>query len=491
MTYVLRAAALLAFLLAGCGSGGGQNRPLMVGSFPPNGGAAPTGLTSIRLDFDDEVSIFRLEGVLVSRDNVAHGVVVFQEPGEPQSIRLSPLPGGVFEPGFYIVAIRGGFVLNTESHYAIDPQYTAFTIGGGPPMFVGSPTTNTVRELDGTTLAPLSLTPTPGGRDPVALAAATYGGVAKVFVQLASGGGTGRSLAYFTPGDAAMTEVLLTPSPGSDLVAVEPALFLSPQGNAVFAAFRDVATQQVRLHRVRTSDGAETDVITLSPAAGAGTRPTAIALRGDLVTLLVPCRQAAGDRVVYVDLPSFTEIDRDAATPGVQAALLGGPAGPADMLVDFLAVASTGAATANVTFLALGADTVLPDASVQVGAPTAELVTFDNLWVLEGLGGPGAAPNLLAVRPGADGTADAPLPVSDLVGLVPQGTTAVRALAHAPSARVFWALLDADVLARFAWDAAGVFQDDLDPATAGLQAQDLAASAPGATCLTVATAYPP
>jgi hypothetical protein len=313
----------------------------------------------------------------------------------------------------------------------------------------------------------------------------------RVFVQLASGGGTGRSLAYFAPGDAAMTEVLLTPSAGSDLVAPEPALLLAPTGEAVYAAFRDVATQQVRLHRVRTSDGVETDVITLSPAASAATRPTGLALRGDGVTLLVPCRQGAGDRVAFVDLLAFAEIDRDAGTAGVQSAALGAPAGPPATFLDFLALAATGAATADVTYLTLSTDVVVPDASAQPGTPTSALATWDNAWFVTGLGGPGAAPDLLAARPGTDGTADVPVPVSDLVGAVPQGVTAVRALATAPSARVFWALLDADVLARFSWTPAGVVQDDLDPATAGLQAHDLAAGAPGATCLTVASGYLP
>ena len=77
-----RAAALLALLvavpLAACGGGGGQDRPVLVGSYPADTAVVPPGLQSIRLDFDDEVEIFRLEAVRLSRDGLAQGMKLAQ-----------------------------------------------------------------------------------------------------------------------------------------------------------------------------------------------------------------------------------------------------------------------------------------------------------------------------------------------------------------------------------------------------------------------------
>jgi hypothetical protein len=488
----VRCVLLLATVLAaGCGGGGGQDRPVLVGSFPAAGETVPPGLASIRLDFDDKVRLFRPDAVTVLHDGLFQGVFLSQLPGETHNLRLTPLPGQAFGPGDYVIEVRGGFVVNLEDHYALETAHVTFTVGGTGSVFLGSPTTNSVRELDGETLALVETTPTPGGRDPVGIAAVRYGQVTRVFVQLASGGGTGRSLAWFTPGAGTMTEVVLTPSPGSDLVATAPAILLAPDGISVFAAFRDVLTQRVRLHRVRVIDGVETGVITLSPAAGPATAPAGLAVRADLLTLLVPCQEGATGRVAYVDVPAFAEVDRDLGTVGVQPASLGGPAGPADVLNDHLGVAPAGATTAAMTFLELGTDVLIPDPSAQVGVPTSVHVTFDGAFLLEGLSGPGAAPNLLAVRPGADGTTDAPFPVSDLVGAAPQGASAVRAIAPVPGRRALHVLLDANVLVRLSWDGAGLVQDDLDGVTAGLQGAGLAATAPGSTCVTGVTVYPP
>lgn len=481
----LRVFLLLVFVSSapGCGSGADDGRPNLVASFPASGTTVESGLTSLRLTFDEPVRLFLPYQVQVFREGVFVGMRVFQLPGEDRSVRLTPLFGEALLPGDYVVRVLEGLVLDADEHYALDSESLTFQVGGTPSFFVGSPLTNQVTTLDDATLTVLTSTPTPGGRDPVGLLAQRQGTLPRVFVQLASGGGTGKALAAFSPGDALMSEVTLTTS-GGDLTAPAATLALDPEGVFLYAAFVDVSAQRVRVARVRTADAVETGSLLLSFPAAADSTPTGLTLLIDNLTLLVTAQAAGLGRVAYVDLVSFTEQDRNPGTPGIQAALLGTDAGPTDLSGDgaSLLVAPPLATTADLYVFTLGADTGVMQVALQAGSPTALRVGFDGGLVFEGLfAGPVDEP--LVVRLSTDLSTTTPIDVVDDVGGVDQGTTRVRALAQVPAQPRLYVLLDADCLARFSWAGADVTQDDLDPGTTGIQVLKLSGTAAGATSL--------
>jgi hypothetical protein len=319
----------------------------------------------------------------------------------------------------------------------------------------------------------------------VGLLAQRQGALPRVFVQLATGGGTGKALAEFFPGALTMNEITLTTS-GGDLASPANTLALDPEGIYLYAAFVDVAAQQVRVAQVRTADAVETASLLLSFPAAVDCAPTGLTLRIDNLTLLVTAQAAGLGRVAYVDVGTFTEQDRDPGTLGIQAALLGEDAGPSDLSGDgaALLVATPLAPTADLQVFTLDTDIGLPQVSAHAGTPTALRVGFDGGLVFEGLdAGPLQEP--LVVRLSADLSLTTPVDVVDDVGGLDQGTTRVRALAQVPSQQSLYVLLDADCLARFSWTGADVAQDDLDPATPGIQALKLVGTAAGATCLGV------
>lgn len=483
-----RAALLPALLLlAACGSGGGaQDRPELTGSFPPTGAVVPAGLSSIRIDFDEPVTLFLSQGLELRIDGTLQGVVLSQHPSQPQSILLTPLEGTRFLSGGYRVDVLPGLVLNADEHYALEPVTLTFTLGAPPPLYLAVPAPPAVHEVDGSTFAPLGSVPTPGGRAPVAVLPTRRGNLTRVFVQLAAGGALDAPLAVYTPGDAAMQELTLSAPPGSDLVAPAGALWLSQDGTLLYAAYQETLSGAVRLVRVRTADGVETGALTLArPTGPAPWQAGALVLRGDQQTLLVAQHDGTQGALAYVDLPSFTELDRDALTSGVQPQGLPFRPVAADRLADALMAASPDDATAVLRSAAFADGTPDAEASTQVGTPTCVLTTIEGRFVLEGLAALPGSSGLLAVRRGADLAADSPLVVSDLLGTVSQGATRVRALARVPGGQRLYALLDADLIAVLSYTDDALTQDDLDPSVDGVQAGSLSAGAPGATALGV------
>lgn len=478
-----RALLLPLLLLSACGGGGAQDRPELVSSYPAPGSTVTLGLEEMRIDFDEPVRLFLPQSLLLRVDGAVQGVRVFQLAGEDRSIRFRPLNTTTFRPGAYSVEVIPGLVLDADDHYALGPTRYDFALAGSPSVFLGSPGTASVREVDPATFALIRSTPTPGGRAPVALLPTRIGDVTRVYVQLASGGGTGRALAWFEPGQPAMTEVALTPPVAGDLVAPAPALSLAPDGRSLLAAFRETATGRVRLVRVQVADAVQTGVLALSVAAGPATEPRALLPREDDLTLLVPCATGTTGALAYVDLPGFVELDRDAGLAGVQPALLPAPPGSSDRYGDTLlsTLPDSGAALLLTVALADAAPAVV--ASSQLGAPRALLTTYDGRWVLEGLAALPGSGALIALRPGFDLAADQPLALSDLVGALPAGVTAVRSLSRMAGLRSAYALLDGNALARLSWTDEAVTQDDLDAGSAGVQVADLSAVAPGSTCL--------
>jgi hypothetical protein len=483
---LLPLALVLLLVPGGCGGGtfDAEDRPLLIGSVPAANTTTPTGLNAITLHFDEPIRLFLTYQVRIFREGVLLASAPSTIPGDPDSIRVRLLLPDVFAPGTYDVQVLEGLVLDQDDHYALEPQIFRFEVTGTTPdLFVGSPTTDAVTALDAVTFAPQGSTPTPGARDPVALTAELQGATPRVFVQLASGGGNGRSLAHFLPGAPAMTECLLTTS-GGDLVTASGALVLDPAGGSVYAAYRDVASQRVRLARVRTSDGVELGSLLLSVPAAADTFPTGVALRpvGATSRLVVASRSGGSAYLTEVDLTTFTELDLDGTLPGAQGIAFATDAGPAALLDGDVLLAPASATTADLAQIDLATATLVPRTSVVPGAPTALRVTFDRALVLEGLdAGPLDEP--LASREPFDLDAVTPVDVNDDVGGVDQGTTRIHALGEAPGQRLLYVLLDANCLALFTWDGPALTQVDLDAMTLGTQAVSLTGSAAGATCI--------
>ncbi len=493
----LRSALALLPLLAlagACGGSGAPDRPGLAGGYPALGATVPLGLEEFRLDFDEPVRLFLSQAALLRVDGAVQGARVVQVPGEERSLRFRPLEAQTFGPGTYELEAGPGLVLDADDHYALAAQIHRFQVSAALDLWLGSPATASVRRVDGNAFTLLGSSATPGGRAPVALLPTRVGDTTRVFVQLASGGGTGRALAWFEPGQPTMTEVALSVSPGGDLTSPAGALALGPDGLSLYVATRDALAGTVRLHRVRVSDGTETAALTLSVPPGAATGPRSLLPRGDERTLVVACASGAAGALAYVDLASFAELDRDAATPGLQPALLSEPPGACDRLADTLLTAPPDRLTADLLTMAMASDTVGLHASSAPGAPRAVRTTFDGAWVLEGVAALAGSPALLALRAGSDPSVATPLAVSDLLGAVPRGALEVRALARVPGQRALLALLDADVLARFSWSDGGFVQDDLDPGVDGVQALDLSVLAPGSTTIAAplgAVAGPP
>ncbi|MFM8386367.1 MAG: hypothetical protein ACKOCB_06040 [Planctomycetia bacterium] len=474
-------AACLCLLAPGCGSGG-PDRPALLAATPAPGSVVPSGLGSVRLDFDQPVRLLLDYQARVLREGSPLPCVAFQRADEPSSVRVRLLAPAAFSPGAYEVQALEGLVVNDGDHYALEPQSFAFEVAGTPAFFVGSPATGHVVAYDDATRTATSATPTPAGRAPVAIVAQQLGLSTRVLVQLATGGGLGRSLAYYEEGDASMAEVVLSTS-GGDLEASAPALLVEPQGALAYAAWRDTAAGLVRLARVRVADGVETGSLLLSAPAAADCAPTALCLRpGSPDSLLVVARSGGTGWLCTVDLAAWAEVDSDAALAGTQPRALGLEAGAAVVTGSSLLLGQPSSATASLEAFPLDGGTLTSYAVLQPGSPRCLRLTYDDALVVQGLSG-GAGDELLATRARADLSIFSPVDVSDDVGGVDQGATQARAIAQVPGQARLYVLLDADCLAFMAWDSTVLVQQDLDAPTPGVQAMALTGLASGATCV--------
>lgn len=475
------AAALLALPVPGCGDGG-LGRPQLVASAPAAGSLAESGLGSVRLDFDQPVTLLLDYQAQVVRDGVVLPSLAFQRDDEPGSVRVRLLAPEAFAPGTYEVRVLEGLVVNADERYALEPQSFTFEVGGAPAWYVGSPASGHVVAYDDATLAATSATPTPAGRAPVAIVAQQQGAATRVFVQLAQGGGTGRALAHYLAGDTGMSEVLLSTS-GGDLLASAPALLLEPEGAVAYAAFRDAAAGAVRLARVRTSDGVETGSLLLSAPAAADCAPTALLWRaGSPDTLLVVARSGTAGWLCTVDASAWAELDRDPSLPGTQPQALGTEAGAAATVGSQLCVGPPSATSADLVAYGLDDGALVAYPALQPGAPRTLRTTYDETLVVQGLS---AAPGteLLATRSALDLSLFTPVDLSDDVGGSPQGATEVRSVAPVPGQRRLYVLLDASCVALASWEAGVLVQDDLDTTQPGVQVLALTGLAAGATCV--------
>lgn len=118
---------LLVLLLAACG-GGGQDRPLLVSTYPPSGSRLTTGLSEMRLDFDEPVELFLAQALELRVDGQLQGVLLYQDPVEVNSVHFRPLDGESFHAGFYEVLVLPGLVLDRDRHYALEDQVFTFEL---------------------------------------------------------------------------------------------------------------------------------------------------------------------------------------------------------------------------------------------------------------------------------------------------------------------------------------------------------------------------
>jgi hypothetical protein len=480
---VARLASLALLLLlplgaGGCGVAGAQNRPKVVATLPVAGTTVDGPLASLRLEFDEPVSLFATYQIQVVRDGVGVAASVFQLPGEPTTVRVRSAGSAAFEEGAYQVSVLEGLVLNAEQHYTLEPFTFEFEVDGSAlSLFAVTPGAQSVTELDPASLAVRSQTLAPvGPQVPQAVAAVQHGPVTRVLVQMADDGGTGEALGTYAAGDAVWVPKSLTHG-GSGLVAGRPCLLVGPGGEEAYMAFRDVSAQQARLARVRTIDGVETGSLLLSPGADAECFPTAIELIEGGTQILVLVQRAGTAHVCRVALATLTEVDFDGSTLGVEAWQPGGVAGPADMLGDLLVVAPEGPTTADLEFLNLSNSTRTPDVSTIPGATTCVRTTLDTRRVLAGreLGTPDEH---LTERPTSALLEEEPFAISDDVGGADQGTTRVRDMLAGAFAT--WVLLDQDVILRLVSTSLGLTQVDEDLGLNGTQARKLPAAASGA-----------
>ena len=469
----------LSVLLAGCGDAA-PNRPEVVSAFPFDRQVLTVPLAAIRITYDDEVAILNPEAVEVRLfDEFPLDVELVQFPGEPCCIYVVPENGEMYPAdSFMVVHITQGAVINADEQYAQDEFIYAFTTGNVPAYVGRGAVVNSLEHL-ALTVGPDI--PTPGGRTVVGIQAMARDSSARVFVQLADGGGTGASLAWFAPGDAAMTPITLSSSGAGDLTATRRTLVPGVFGQKLFAAYRDEANGSVRLHRVDMSTGAEEATLQLSIPPGPDTRPVGIALDRDTGRLFVACDDGATGRQAYVDIAAFIELDQDPVTPGIQAHVLIQGAGPIIDVEDQGILAPPN--TVSLTYTRSSNDTNALNGLPLAGLNSDIVRSDDRQFVLQALRlYDGVFGAVLFTRTGEyiDPVA---LEVTDDVGLGPTGATDIRAIAPAPSDTRFLAFLDTDVLVRWLWTFEGLTAEDLNPDVPGIQGADMSATLPGVTTI--------
>ncbi len=470
--------------LTACGAGA-QNRPLYAGSFPFNGQVLSGPVQEIRLAYNMDVRILNPDDVrVVSPTRGFLSTTVTQRDSDPNAVYIRAPRGQTFPFDEELsVTVIEGLVVNDLDHYADEPIEFTFTTGAEPPLLFGRP--GQVTLLDSTTFASLGDVPTPGGRDPVGIVSTLdSSGTQRVWVQLASGGGTGASIAWFETGDATMTAIPLPAS--ADLVADAAAITVDPSGRYVYAAFRDTGSERVRLVRVDTATATSGGSIQLeSAAAGAATKPLDLRWTEDEKRLFIPASTPTTGVLAFVELETFTEQDRDENTPGIQGyALPDGPGPTAALTLEYWVSVAGGSDTT--TIVESNGDAALRTGD-QTGVGTSILAMPDRQFLVQGLAG-FTGDTALQIRTSSDNIFGASFPVdlSDDVGGVDQGATSVVTMQHLQGQARFAVLLDSPgglLLARVEYAPFALFQEDLDPVTDGIQVVDVESEISGATVI--------
>ncbi len=475
-TSTLVTAALVAALclMSACGNGGEQ-RPYVVSTWPANGEVVQGALPYIRVTYNEPVSFLNPSDLRVHINDALSAVSVARFPEEPNSVYLLPRGRSAFAPDSVIsVLVIQGFVINRERHHADDLFFVAFRSEGEPSLPVGE--SGQVSLVDCLTGVTLESVPTPGGRDPVGVLSTLVAGTRRIWVQLASGAGVAESLAWFEPGDAAMTTLSLS-SAGTDLTATTSAMALGPFGGELYVAYRDETSERVRVLLIDTAAASELAAVELaSVAANALTTPTGMAItEGTGASRFhVSAADGATGTLAAIDRATFAEVDFEDGALGVQGIALLGGGGPTAVASSTTVVASPASTDADV--VPAGGPTVAAVGALS-GTTTVIARAPDGALTLQGLAGY-AGMEALQQRT-RTGSFDDPtaVEVSDLLGLTSQAATAVLGVSFFTSGDRFVVILDTPtgaLLTEWTYANGGTLEQvDLDDATAGIQALPL------------------
>ena len=471
---------LLAFslllLASACGSGG-QARPYVVGSWPTAADAVQGPIPYVRIDYNEPVTLLNPSDYIVSVDGAGFGTFLARFPDSPNSLFVYPAGRQAFPADATInVTLIQGIVINGLQHYASDIFTVIAESGSEATLPVGEAgAVSLVNCLTGATAHRVS---TPGGRTPVGVLSTTIGSTRRIWVQLASGGGTGASLAWFEPGDFSMTPVALTST--GDLIGSFDTLALGPRGQTLYAAFHDDTTLETVLYTVDTRSALETGVLPLaSVTPSAASHPTGVALAAGVSpsTIHVTANDGATGVLALVDRTTFTELDQDPDAPDVQGVPLPAGGGPT-VVVDTRTIIAT-SPSADVT-LVQGSGTTAELAGI-AGVTTDLVRSPDSALTVQGLNG---FATRLALQSRTRGAAfDDPdlVEVSDNVAGRPWNATDVRGIAWLASSDHFVVVLGTPrgaVLTEWVYFGGGANfeQVDLNPNFVGTQALPLVAN---------------
>lgn len=468
---------LVVLLLAACGSK--QDRPAVVAVYPLPGVSLPYLLREMRVVYDRPVGPLNTNSIALSVNGASVSVRSVFDQDDPRIVTFYPASGIAFPAGEVVFTLSPGFEVDQDGHYRLENYILEFEHGIGLPVFLAMPTPPSVVWLGAERFTPLGSLATPDDRTPIGLIGTASSAIQRMWVQLADGGGDGRALAYFVPGDAGMTEVTLSRTGAGDLLASAPALGVSPDGTTLYAAWRDSAAGGVRVHAVDAVTGFELDTVLLSPATGADTRPLGLVVSADGAWVDVTCTAPDTDRLVRIDTATFEEQDLgpDAGVDGLP--LIAG-AGPMVRSGALRAIGPRFASTADLSVAAPEGPAVEEAPADIPGATHALLSTPDDVWVLQGLDGY-AAEDAVVVRPSNALTASLAIAISGDPGVARPFPTAVRALTNWPGLSRVLVLLDNETAAVMVISGSGWFQEDFDLDQEGIQAADLLTVAPGAT----------
>ncbi len=467
--------ALLVFLVTACGTGG-QNRPEVVGIWPAVGDPLLGPIPYVRLDYNEPVRLLNPFDYSLSVNAGGFTTFATQFPDDPNSVYIWPQGRRGFPEDSEIgLFVRQGLVINGLEHYALDTASLSTRSGVEATLPVGE--VGAVALVDCITGLTTETVATPGTHDPVAVIGTTRGSTRRIWVQLDGGGGVGTSLAWFAPGDGAMTAVPLTST--GELTTPAGAMVVGPRGRLLFAAFRDEGSGAVSVHRIDTATGMETGVLVLAsqtPGATAVPRGMAIPPRVELTVIHVATEDAGGGTVARIDAVPFTERDLDPDTTGIQGVAV--PAGGPCLSTDNRTwVAQDG--TADLTLVPQSGGVISDLPGSVTGTTTSLVLSPDEQLILHGLTGFAGLEMLQSRTLGAEFTNPAAVEVSDDVGGSSTGATGVIGFSWLVSSDNFVVVLDTPtgaILTEWTYLGGGTFEQfDLDDGTDGIQALPLAA----------------
>jgi hypothetical protein len=465
-------------LVAGSCGGGAPDRPVIIATYPANGQAMPGLVHSIRITYDTPVDLLMIDQLVLTSGGVRIPLWIVKDPNDPASVIGTPVDGTSMQPGSNHVRIEPGFVVNEDRHYRLENYNFSFTLGAVNTFFLGTLAPTAVVEVDAETFAFVHSTPTPAGRSPIGLAGSAIATQQRVWVQLFDPGGTAEALAWFTPGDAAMTPIALTCG-NDDLYTSYPAIALTPDGTTLFAAYREEQEDRVRLHRIDAVTGLETGTVLLSPT---GTSPGGLSVSPDGGVVDIACHAGTGDVLVSVDAQTMVEDDIGPG-PGTDGLPLPVGAGPTVSRSQSVLVAPTRATTAHLTEADTWSGTLDEYGSVTPGKPVQLLVTPLGSWVFTGLWDY-ANDEPVVLRPLTDLADDTPLTVLSLTSGANPPATRVYGMARHPATSEVYVLLDNDAIAVLSVGVTDVTQKDLDDATPDAQSADISTAAATARNIT-------